>query len=280
MRNYVDLHTHSNVSDGQLRPAEVVRLAERKRLAAVALTDHDSADGLAEAEAAARALPIRFVRGVEISASFSGGTMHIVGLGIDPANRRLRSAMGRLVRARQRRNPKVVAKLRAMGVDVTLEQWRAWAGDCRMVGRLHMAKLLCAKGYARDVGDAFRRYIGAGAPAFVDKELLSPREAIEAIHAAGGLAVLAHPPELNYGSNARLERIVRSLVRDGLDGIEAIHSEHSPAQTRHYLALAGRLGLLVSGGSDFHGPDQLDNRVGLPRVPLAAVEELLARIHC
>ena len=279
MRNYVDLHTHSNVSDGQLRPAEVVRLAERKRLAAVALTDHDSVDGLAEAQAAARSLPIRFVPGVEISARFDGGTMHIVGLGIDPTNRRLRGVLARLERARDRRNPKMVAKLRAMGVDVTLEEWRELASDCGMVGRLHMARLLCAKGYARDIVDAFRRYIGAGAPAFVDKELLTQRQAIEAIHAAGGLAVLAHPPELNYGSNARLERIVRSLIRDGLDGIEAIHSEHTPAQTRHYLALARRLGLLVSGGSDFHGPDQLANRVGLPRVPLAIAEQLLARLR-
>jgi len=278
MRNFVDLHTHSNASDGQLRPAEVVQLAERKNLAAVALTDHDTVAGLAEARRAARDLPVRFIQGVEISAKFDGGTLHIVGLGIDPGNRQLGGVMRRLVDARNRRNPKLIAKLRAMGVDVTLEQWRQYARDSGMVGRLHLSKLLCAKGYARDIGDAFGRYIGGGAPAFVDKEMLTQREAIEAIHAAGGLAVLAHPPELNYGNYARLERIVASLARDGLDGMEVVHSEHSPAQVRQYMSMARRLGLLASGGSDFHGPAHLAVRLGRPKVAAALVEQLLAKL--
>ncbi|MHC4715988.1 MAG: PHP domain-containing protein, partial [Planctomycetota bacterium] len=128
------------------------------------------------------------------------------------------------------------------------------------------------------IGDAFGRHIGATAPGFVDKERLTSAEAIDAIHAACGLAVLAHPPELNFSNFAQLDRFVRSLVSEGLDGLECIHSECSTVQTRHYLDLAKRLGLLVSGGSDFHGPANLDVRLGRPRVPVAVVEQLLARL--
>jgi len=278
MRNFVDLHTHSRASDGQLRPAEVVQLAERKRLAVVALTDHDSAAGIAEARAAAAGLPIRLVTGIELSARFTGGTLHILGLGIDPDAPALAAVARRLADARIARNPEMIARLRDAGVDVTLDEWKAAAGDSGMVGRLHLAKLLCAKKYARSIGEAFGRYIGADTPGFVDKERLASAEAIDAIHDAGGLAVLAHPPELNFTNFAQLDSFVRSLVREGLDGIECIHSECTPAQTRHYLDLAKKLGLLVSGGSDFHGPANLDVRLGIPRVPVEAVRELLAAL--
>jgi len=278
MRNFVDLHTHSAASDGEMPPGEVVRLAERKRLAAVALTDHDTVDGLAEARRAADALAIRFIAGVEISAQFVGGMMHIVGLGIDPASRPLAAVMRKLILSRRQRNPKMFAKLRQLGVEVTPAEVRAAAGASRIVGRLHMAKVLCRKGYAKNIGDAFRRYIGYGAPAFVDKERLTPTQAIEAIHAAGGLAILAHPPHLCCASTARLEQVVRELAAAGLDGLEVYHSDHTAAQTRYHLKLVRRMKLLVSGGSDYHGPDKPDSRLGLPRVPLAAVEQLLAKL--
>ena len=278
MRNFVDLHTHSRASDGQLRPAELVRLAERNHLAAVALTDHDSVAGLAEARQAAERLSVRLIPGIEISARFDGGTLHILGLGIDPESPDLAAVARRLIDARNERNPKVIDRLRDAGVDVTLDEWIAAAGDSGMVGRLHLAKLLCVKKYARNIGEAFGRYIGAGTPGFVDKERLTQAEAVDAIHAAGGLAVLAHPPELNLTNFAQLDRFVRTLMAKGLDGIECIHSECSHAQTRHYMDLAKSLGLLVSGGSDFHGPANLDVRLGTPRVPVEAVRQLLARL--
>ncbi|KPK80670.1 MAG: hypothetical protein AMJ81_11630 [Phycisphaerae bacterium SM23_33] len=277
MRNFVDLHTHSAASDGTLPPAEVVWLAERKRLAAVALTDHDTADGLAEAARAARPLAVRFIPGIEISAQFTGGALHLVGLGIDPADRGLRAVLGQLMAARRQRNPRMIEKLRRLGVDITMAEVRALAGGA-VVGRLHMAQVLCRKGRARTVQEAFGRYLGCGAPAFVDKERLTPRQALEGIHAAGGLGVLAHPPQLNYGNLAQLERIVRSLVRHGLDGLEVYHPDHTPDQTRWYLDLARRLGLLVAGGSDFHGAGKPEVRLGRPKVPLAAVEQLLAKL--
>ncbi len=277
MRNFVDLHTHSTASDGDCPPAELVRLAERKRLAAMALTDHDTTDGLAEAAEAAAPLALRFVPGLEISAEFPGGTMHVLALGVDPQSRGLRDTLDRLMAARNQRNPRIVARLRDMGVDISMPEVRDLAGG-QLVSRVHMAAVLRKKGYARSADDAFARYIGSGAPAYVDKARLPPAVAIERIHAGGGLAFLAHPPQIGYGNIARLARIVRSLLAEGLDGIEAYHPDHTPEQTRHYLDLARRMKLLVAGGSDFHGAAKPDVRLGRPRVPLAAVEQLLAKL--
>jgi len=277
MRNFVDLHAHTTASDGDCPPAELVSLAERKHLAVLAVTDHDITDGVAEAAEVAAALPLRFVAGVEISAEFPAGTMHILGLGIDPASGDLQETLSALMEARNRRNPKMVAKLAAMGVDISMNELRALAGG-QLVSRLHMATLLHKKGHAANVSDAFSRYIGAGAPAYVDKERLTPAVAIERIHAAGGVAILAHPTQLKYNNNAHLETIVRSLVARGLDGIEVYHPDHTLDQTRHYLDLARMLSLLVAGGSDFHGAAKPHVRLGRPPVPLAAVEQLLARI--
>ena len=268
---------HSNASDGSLCPAEVVALAERKRLAVVALTDHDTTGGLAEAAAAAEGLPLRFIPGIEVSAKFTGGTLHILGLGVDPAAPSIRKLAERLIEMRTRRNPRMIAKLRDIGVDITMDELQRFAGG-GVVGRLHMARLLSRKGCVRSVDEAFERHLGAGAHAFVDKERAAPAEAIEAIRAAGGVAVLAHPPHLGYGNLAQLERIVRSLIRAGLEAIEVYHCDHSPAQIRAYLNLARKLGLLVSGGSDFHGGAKPEVRLGLPRTPLAAVEQLLAKL--
>ena len=290
MRHFVDLHTHSTASDGDLSPAEVVTLAERKRLAAVALTDHDTTAGVAEAAAAAEALAVRFVAGVEISAAFSSlsarrtdGALHMVGLGIDPAQPALADGLARIRRGRRERNPKMLAKLRGLGLDVRMSELLAVAGveaegAERVIGRLHMARLLVRKGCVRDLDEAFARYLGRGRPAYVERERFTPEEAIEAIHAAGGVAVLAHPVHLGADNAAQLERFVRWLVHHGLDGVEVYHCDHSPQQTRRYLDLARRLGLLVSGGSDFHGPAKPDVRLGRPRVPLAAVEQLLAKL--
>jgi len=278
MRNFVDLHTHSSVSDGDRSPAEVVRLAEARRLAAVALTDHDTTAGLAEAAAAAEPLAVRFVPGVEISAKTRRGMLHVVGLGIDPARRGLQAVLRRVSDARRRRNPKMIAKLRALGVDISLAELRDFAGGSESVGRLHMARLLCRKGHAASTADAFKRYLGVGGPAYVDKERLESADAIAAIHAAGGLAVLAHPVHLECANAAQLERIVRSFRHHGLDAIEVYHSDHTPAQTRLVLDLARRLGLMVSGGSDFHGGGKPGVGVGSPRTPRAAVEQLLAAL--
>lgn len=277
MRRFVDLHVHSTASDGATAPAELVLLAERKRLAAVALTDHDTTAGLGEAAEAARDLPVRFVPGVEVSARFPGGTLHMLGLGIDAAAGPLRDLTRRLRESRNQRNPKMVTRLRALGIDVTMPELRRRAGG-GLVGRMHMAMLLQEKGCVRSVDEAFASYLGPRGAAFVDKERAEAAEAIDAIHAAGGLAILAHPALLNCANTAQLRRVCLWLAHAGLDGIEAYHGDHTDAQTRTVLTLAGELGLLVSGGSDFHGPNKPQGRMGLPRAPLAAVEQLLAKL--
>jgi len=279
MRRFVDLHTHSTASDGAIAPAELVMLAERKRLAAIALTDHDTVAGLAQAAKAAEAFAdLRLVRGLEISAVWPAGTMHILGLGIDETCRALQELLRQLRDARNQRNPKIIDKLRRLGLDITMDDVFAAAGgdDDRVVGRLHMANVLRKKRCVKTVAEAFKKYIGVGAPAYVDKERVLPRDAIAAIHKSGGLAVLAHPSQLGCSNAAQLELAVKSLVRDGLDGVEVYHTDHSPSRVRQYLDLARRLGLGVTGGSDFHGAGKPDARLGVPRVPLAAIGKRFA----
>jgi len=283
-RRFVDLHTHSTASDGTLSPAEVVSLADEVGLAAMALTDHDTTSGLAEARAAAAVRPgLRFVPGVEVSARYTGGTMHILGLGIDENCPALRELLASFIDARDARNPKILAKLQAMGIDVDMDDVLGAAerfdpGRRHVIGRMHIAEAMRAKGYAQSIEDAFTRYLGDGGAAFVDKEHLEPHEVIRGIVAGGGVAVLAHPVQLNIGNSQELEDCVRRLAEAGLGGLEVYHSSHSPEQTRRYLDLARRLGLLVTGGSDFHGAAKPGVDIGLPKVPLAAITGPLAEM--
>ena len=276
MRTLVDLHTHSTASDGALAPAVLVRGADARGLAALALTDHDTVDGLAEAREAARDLPeLRFITGIEVSAQPPSGTLHLLGLGIDESGQ----AAGRLAQclrdARDRRNPQIVEALRRQGLDITMDDVLAVAGghsgQGRVVSRVHIAEALRRKHFVPDTKTAFEKYIARDRPAYVERERLGPRETISAIHDAGGVAVLAHPPQLQYNNNAHLETILRSLLAAGLNGIEVYHSDHTPAQTRHYLDLAHRFDLAITGGSDFHGPVKPEVRLGVPRVPLSVV---------
>lgn len=297
MRRFVDLHTHSIASDGQLSPAEVIRLADRNNLAAVALTDHDTVDGLAEAAQAAASCPeMRFVPGIEVSAKYPVGCMHILGLGVDAAARELGAMCENLRASRRERNPKMIAKLQALGLAITLEEVEAAAarlaaeaagrtasapaaGGKQVLGRLHMADALRRKGFVSSTAEAFSRYLGAGRPAYVDKERLDAAYIIETIRQAGGVAILAHPPQLLYENRAQLERVLRDLIGHGLGGIEVYHTDNSVEQTRLYLDFARRYGLIVSGGSDYHGPAKVQSRIGNPRVPLAAIgEDVLDRL--
>ena len=284
MRNFVDLHTHSNASDGWNAPAEVIALADRIGLAAVALTDHDTTAGLAEARAAAESFgDLHFVPGIELSAKFSSGTLHILGLGIDEEAPALSALTRNLVEARNERNPKIIAKLGELGMDIELSDVLAVLSGSpksardRIVGRMHIAEALRRKGYVYSTAEAFQRYLGDTGSAFVDKERLTPGEVIEPIHQSGGLAILAHPVHMAYENSAQLALMVRRLVDAGIDGLEAVHSDHSPFQARTYLQLARRLGLMVTGGSDYHGQAKPNVQLGRPRVPLNLLGEKLRR---
>jgi len=276
----------------------LVALAEDNLLAAVALTDHDTTVGLPAAREAAGALPeLRFIAGVEVSADSAGRTLHILGLGIDESSPHLQTLAARLRGARDERNPKIIAKLRALGIEITLEDALAVAADLRgpktpsvargslrddgeaeVLGRPHIAEALRRRGIVPSTREAFERYIGEGGAAYVRRHRPSPREAISAIRSAGGAAVLAHPAQLDCESSAELGGILRDLIHNGLNGIEVYHSDHTSEQIRLYLALAHRYELAVSGGSDFHGSGKCDPRLGHPRVPASAVTGELAEL--
>jgi predicted metal-dependent phosphoesterase TrpH len=257
---FVDLHMHSTASDGSRSPAEVVRAAKRAGLMAIALTDHDTVSGLFEARAVGAELNVRIVNGVELSAVEGDTETHLLGLHLrDTAV--LERALGELREMRGRRAARIVELLQSQGVQVTLDDVMLQAGG-GAIGRPHVARALVADGWATDVRDAFDRYLGAGRPAYVAKDQLGMREAIAMVHAAGGLAILAHP-----GAGGTRERI-EALVALGLDGVEVKHPSHSPQDVARLRAFVDQLGLIPSGGSDWHGAADGPRTIGMMRVPM------------
>jgi hypothetical protein len=275
----IDLHSHSTYSDGSSSPHELVRLAAEAGACALAITDHDTVAGLAEGRAAARAAGVEFIDGIEISAEYSPGTMHILGYYIDAESEALLSTLEELRDARDNRNPKIASRLQALGIDISYDEVQALAGN-EVVGRPHFARVLLEKGYVESIQDAFNRFLGKGAAAYEEKKRLSPEESIELIHRAGGVAVLAHPYQLKL-SAADTDAMLGKLAGMGLDGVEAIYSRHSKADRDLYCEMAARHGLLVTGGSDYHGTYKPDIRIvtglGDLRVPYTLLEEVRKR---
>ena len=270
----VDLHMHSTASDGSRAPADVVRAAKRAGLAAIALTDHDTVSGVAEARRAGEELGVRVVAGVELSAVEGDTETHLLGLHLRDTSV-IERALADLRDMRERRARRIVERLEAAGVHISMDAVLAQAG-AGAVGRPHVARALIAEGWAVDSRDAFDRYLAAGRPAYVAKDQLGMREAIGMIHDAGGLAVLAHPAAA--GTRERLEAL-RAL---GLDGVEVKHPSHSPADTTRLATLARELDLVPSGGSDWHGAADGPRTIGMMQVPmewLALQETRLASLR-
>ena len=257
---FVDLHMHSTASDGSRAPGDVVRAAKRASLTAIALTDHDTVAGLAEARAVGAELGVRIVDGVELSAVEGANETHLLGLHLRDTVV-LERALSELREMRGRRAARIVELLQSQGVQVTLDDVLLQAGT-GAIGRPHVARALVADGWATDVRDAFDRYLGAGRPAYVAKDQLGMREAIAMIHAAGGLAVLAHPGPA--GTRERIE----PLVAMGLDGVEVKHPSHSSQDTARLRACVDQLGLIPSGGSDWHGAADGPRTIGMMQVPI------------
>jgi predicted metal-dependent phosphoesterase TrpH len=278
MRQFIDLHTHSTASDGTVRPEELMRRADGERLAAVALTDHDTTAGLAAARGAAAELPeLRFVPGIEISAEYEPGSLHILGLGIDEHTAAARELNAWLHAVREERNRKLVARLQVLGVGIDMDDVHAAApaavaGQPRIIGRPHVAEALRRKGYVQTLHEAFQQHIGKGAPGFVDKRRMDPLEAVRQIRCARAAAVIAHPIQLGCDEDG-LDRLVRWLADAGLDGIEAYHCDHGVRETERYLDVARRFGLMATGGSDFHGSAKPEALLGWPRVPVKTLVE-------
>lgn len=277
---YVDLHCHSTASDGTLAPAEVVRLAKESGLVGLALTDHDTVAGLAEAAEEAKKLGLRFLPGIEISAEYPRpGTMHLLGYGVDPANPALADLTRQLIAGRGDRNVRIIRRLNELGIAITLAEVEAVAGGT--VGRPHIAEVLLRKGYVSSRQAAFDKYLGQGGLAYEDKETVTPKRAIEMIKGAGGLAVLAHPVQLRRENDAQVETEIKNLVDFGLDGVEVLHSDHNDRTVNHLQSLAGRYKLLQTGGSDFHGGNKPTIRLGFAgtrRIPVELLDKIEARL--
>jgi predicted metal-dependent phosphoesterase TrpH len=278
---FVDLHCHSTASDGTLAPAEVVRVAVERGLSALALTDHDTIGGVAEAAAEAGRVGLDFLPGIEISCQYPHpGTMHLLGYGIDPNHPTLRDLTTQLIAGRDTRNPKIVGKLRELGVAITMEEVENEAGG-QVVGRPHIAAILVRKGYVNSVKQAFDKYLAPGGLAYFDKERLTAQQAIGMVLECGGLPVLAHPVQLRTQNDAQLERVLKDLIDIGLAGIEVIHSDHDAALVEKYTRLADRYDLLKTGGSDFHGKTVKDIDLGTAngrRIPREFYESLMEEI--
>jgi len=257
----VDLHCHSTASDGEYPPADVARRAQAAGLAAIALTDHDTTGGVPEATRAGEALGLRVVSGCEFSVKAPWGELHLLGYFLPPGHARLEEFLAGTRAARHRRAEQIVGHLRRLGVMIELADIVRVA-DGGAVGRPHVARVLVQRGVSVDMNDAFARYLGRGRPAYVEKPLPTLQQVTELVHAVGGVAVAAHLGD--HGTEGQ----IRQFQEQGLDGLEVRHPSHSPGIERRLTGIAQRLGLAISGGSDWHG----DMEVGDSHAPLGGME--------
>jgi len=269
----LDLHLHTSHSDGSSTPTEVIRLAHRAGVTALAITDHDITTGIAEATAVGSELGIEVIPGVEISSILNDSELHILGYFVDPQDAEFNKRLATLRDSRHHRNPQIVERLQDLGIELTYEEVRTIAGT-DAVGRPHIARCLIEKGVVSTAKEAFDRFLAEGRPAYVPRLLPPPAEAIRWINQAKGLAVLAHPTWVKT-TRETLENLVRQLKTDGLNGVEVHYSTHTASQTRAYRNLANQLGLLITGGSDFHGITKPDIEVGIGRGSLHIPDTLL-----
>jgi len=285
----IDLHTHSTESDGSERPGRIPEMAAAAGCTAVALTDHDSLGGLAEARAAADRAGIRLVPGCEVSCRKPppapgrpavGGSVHVLVYFVEPGEGPLQDELVNLRRDRAERNARLRARLAELGVPVDYEAMVAEAGGEAGLGRPHFARALVTGGAAADIDDAFDTYLADGRAAYVPKSRLSPAEVARLAVASGGIAVLAHPLTLGLDPSS-LEQLVGELAEAGLGGIEAIYGRYTTDERRALRRMAKRQGLVATGGSDYHGSFKPDLEVGTGMgdldVPDSALEELAAR---
>ena len=263
----VDLHTHSTVSDGLLAPGALVDRAAQRRVDVLALTDHDETSGLEEAGRAARSAGVTLINGVEISVTWGGHTVHVVGLRIDPAHPALAEGLAGLRQGRRHRAETIAQELGRAGIEGSLEGARAHVTNPELVGRAHFARFLVERGCARDVQAVFRKYLAPGKPGYVPHQWASLGDAVGWIRASGGQAVLAHPGRYPFDTTQR-EGLFAGFRDAGGVGVEVVTGSHTADQFEVYARYAQRFGLLASAGSDFHGPVESRRELGdLPQLP-------------
>ena len=282
----IDLHIHSTASDGTLSPAEILALARDLNLAAIAITDHDTINGSKEALSIGIPPSLKFLTGVEISASpppsFSySGSLHILGYSIKIDNPLLNKTLAALQEARKNRNPGIIDRLNSMGVAISMDELLNEVGGGQL-GRPHIARFMVKKGYVESIKEAFNKYLGKGKPAYVDKYRVECSKAIEVILGAGGIPVIAHPFLLNPRNIEDIEELVITLKAMGLKGIEVYYSEHSQDNISKLEDIANRHELLMTGGSDFHGSLKPEIKMGSGKgdlfVPYILYERLMESI--
>lgn len=282
-RRIIDLHVHSTESDGTLTPEEVVLAAKDAGLCALALTDHDTASGIAKAAPIATACDIELIPGIELSTEYELPTtrsqrkeVHIVGLYINPAHPKLVVRTKEFRDCRNTRNEKMIEALQKEGFDITMESLIAENPDS-VITRANIARYLYQHGEIKSVQEAFEKYIGDGCKCYVGRFKVTPTEAVELIHEAGGIAILAHPL-LYHLSTVSLQRLIDDLKLVGLDGIEAIYSTYTTGEEQFVKKLATKNGLLISGGSDFHGENKPTIHLGTGRghlyIPYSVLEDI------
>lgn len=257
---FADLHLHTFFSDGTFSPEELAQRGAALGLVAMALTDHDTIEGCERMGAACKSLGVEFVTGTELTAEFEGKEVHLLGYYLDPANEKLRAALQKFQAVRKDRIEEMVRRLNRLNVPLKAESVFRLA-NCRSPGRPHVGRALVQEGLCANLDEAFDRFLKKGRPAWVPKFKIDALDAIALIHEADGLASLAHPV-LNQG-----DELIPALVEQGLDGLECFHTKHVGAMPEHYMALAARHNLLVTGGSDCHGFSKGKPLIGGVRLP-------------
>ena len=266
---FADLHLHTQFSDGTFTPEELVLHAQKGGLSCIALTDHDTVEGCARTAAACAAVKMEFITGAELTAEHQDTEVHIIGYFLDTQNPALLARIATFQAVRQNRIHEMVAALNKMGVPLKVEAVFALA-NCRSPGRPHVARALVKEKLVASLDEAFERFLKKNRPAWVPKTKMSALESVDLIHQAGGLAVMAHPG-LNHNDD-----IIPDLVAVGLDGIECFHTKHSTSMSEHYLEIAEKHDLLVTGGSDCHGFSKKAPLIGTVKLPYEHVERLYA----
>ena len=263
----IDLHCHSTISDGLLTPVQLVERAALRGVTTMALTDHDDIAGLAEARTAAETKSITFINGVEISVSWRGRTLHIVGLNIDPEYPPLVEGLAAIRAGRSQRAENIAAELAKIGIHGSLEGAYAHVGERRLIGRTHFARFLVEQGYAKDVKSVFKKYLVKGKPGYASHEWATLSDTVAWIGGSGGRAVIAHPGRYGLGKNVWND-LLREFCALGGSAIEVVTSSHSPDQVKHFAQHAYAMNLMISCGSDFHGPGESFFDLGqLPEFP-------------
>lgn len=278
----IDLHIHSTASDGSLTPAEILDHAQQLNLAAIAITDHDSIIGSKEALRIGIPSSLGFLTAVEISAAYpsffpGSGSFHILGYGIRVDDHGLNQNLIKLRKARSSRNPKILKRLNELGFQISLEDVKREVGQVQL-GRPHIAQTMMKKRLAASVNEAFDRFLGTGKPAYVDKYRIECIEAVNMIRGAGGIPVLAHPGLLHIEKDRRLDKLIKNLIEIGMGGIEVYYPEHSAQQINQYMELAQKYGLLMTGGTDFHGSITPEIKMGSGRGNLFVSYDLYEKL--